>query len=50
MQIDSEIDKESGIDRSSYKQASELDPCNFEANCLLKEYEELYEEIHPKKE
>ena len=36
--------------RSSYQRASEIDPENFEAKYLLKEFDGLYNEIHPKKE
>ncbi len=36
--------------RSSYQRASEIDPDNFEAKYLLKDFDALFDEIHPKKE
>ena len=35
--------------RSSYQRASEIDPDNFEAKYLLKDFDALFDEIHPKK-
>jgi hypothetical protein len=36
--------------RSSYQLASELDPDNFEAKYLLKDFDALFDEIHSKDE
>lgn len=36
--------------KSSYQRASEIDPENFEAKYLLKEFDVVFDEIHPKQE